>query len=1024
MPFWVWNDDLRWARLKEQLDQYKMLGFGGVFIHPRPGLITEYLGREWFGLWRKSLLQCRKLGMQCNIYDENSYPSGFAGGHVPSRAPETACQYVAMSILSGKQPLPPNALAVFSIDKRNGGIVSVKKVDPLAFVRRSKSQTLLVFQLRRAAGSPWTGDFPYTDLTNPETVKAFIATTHERYRQFFGTEFGKTVTASFTDEPLIGTTGAYEAAQTALPLNPTTISEFQHRNGYDLIGCLPSLFFDTGEFHKVRFDYWQLLHDLWKENFMQPLGEWCGKHRLNLTGHYMEHEWPAPFITPDDMSLYACMQMPGIDLLLTTLLKPDRRYAGYTLINDDTHMLLTMRMLFSVVNQLGKPRALAEMWGAGGWDSTLEDYKRMGDWALAHGINFFNPHLSYVTVRGARKRDHPQSFSDHASWWGDMKGLNDHIARLSLILSQGEVNNRILVLQPTTSAFLAAKPDREAEVQFERMRREHGALIQALCDQQIDFDLGDEYILEEHGRPAKGKLSVGNQAYSLVLLPASMTNMRHQTVDLLEKYLSTGGQIAALTAPPRWVDGVPSDAVLKLRRRFSARWRNVRDIRQLLTLIHTRYPPRVRFRPSVPRNFSHHMRALGDGSAFHFFFNGSPGFVRTQIEVKGRAVEKWNTFTGGIEPVPFLRQGDDNVSVLLQLHPFESVLFRVSSDERGSQPLQRFPKKKPERILRMKKVLVSPGSPNVLVLDYCDVKYFETEEKNIHTWQANWNIWKAHGFERPAWDNAVQFRTRVLDRNKFTAGTGFDARFHFHVGQGTDLNSLELAIECPELYRISVNGKRIDFRNARRWIDPHILTASIAKAVRYGRNEVWISGRPFDVRMELENIYIRGKFSVQPTTSGFRILPQRKLNLGAWSKQGFPFFSELVHYDAVVKVPKMNGRIYLQLPSWKGGSASIDVDGRRVGAIAWPPYELELTEYLSPGQVALPSERSEHRIRITVAGTPKNLFGPFHDPHRSRNTAWPQMWSRFPSAGPPPGKDYDVERYGLFQMARLVVRSA
>ncbi|MEK6570696.1 MAG: hypothetical protein AABZ61_04950, partial [Bacteroidota bacterium] len=230
MPLWVWNDELQWSRLKEQLTQFKRLGFGGVFVHPRPGLITEYLGEEWFDLWNRSLHYCKELRMQCNIYDENSYPSGFAGGHVPSVAPETTCQYVAMSFYSEKDRAPANVLAAFRIQKKNGRIISVKDVKHFAPEKRRNGSPLMVFQLRRAAASPWTGDFPYTDLTNPQTVKAFIATTHERYRKLFAKEFGKTIKASFADEPLIGTTGAYDAAQVALPLSQYTISEFQRRN--------------------------------------------------------------------------------------------------------------------------------------------------------------------------------------------------------------------------------------------------------------------------------------------------------------------------------------------------------------------------------------------------------------------------------------------------------------------------------------------------------------------------------------------------------------------------------------------------------------------------------------------------------------------------------------------------------------------------------------------------------------------------------------------------------------------------
>jgi hypothetical protein len=1013
MPLWVWNDELQWGRLKEQITQFKKLGFGGVFVHPRPGLITEYLGEEWFDLWKKSMIYCKKLGMQCNIYDENSYPSGFAGGYVPSVAPETVCQYVAMNVYGSRDQIPGSILAAFRVRKKHGRILSVKDVTALAPSKRSNGRPLMVFQLRRAAASPWTGDFPYTDLTNPQTVKAFIATTHDRYYKLFGSEFGKTVKASFADEPLIGTTGAYDASQTALPLSQYSISEFQRRYGYDLVPHLPSLFADVGDFRAVRFDYWQLIRDLWKENFMQPLGEWCKKHGILLTGHYMEHEWPAPFITPDDMSLYPCMQMPGIDLLLTTLLLPDRQFEGYSVVNDDRQMLLTMHMILSVANQLGIERTLAEMWGAGGWDSTIGDYKRIGDWALAHGINFFNPHLSLVTTRGARKRDHPQTFSDHSAWWSETKGLNDRIARLSFILSQGRMENRVLVLQPTTSGFLCATLTAEAQAEFERMQKEHGSLVRMLCDNQIDFDLGDEYILEEHGRIEKARLVVGREKYGLVIVPKGMTNMRRQTLILLGKYLQSGGRVLALSSPARWVDGRESNSVSKLKRQYPSGWREVSDVKKLVRTVKKQIEPVVLFSSPTPKNFSHHHRRLADGSSIHFFFNGSPKPVHTKVRLRGKRLETWDPDSGEIRSGVFMRRGGERILAPLHLNPTESVVFRVLPTENKVQSLNRFPRQKPERSIRTSPVSVSPSSLNVLPLDYCDVKYFGIEEKAINTWQANWNIWQAHGFERPAWDNAVQFRKRIIERNTFGAGTGFDATFHFAVSKGVDLASLELAVECPELYHVFANGKRVDFGRAKRWIDPHLMSAPIGRLARIGMNELRLVGQPFDVGMELENVYIRGNFSLEATKSGFRILPRHGLRLGAWSSQGYPFYGERTHYDTTVKIPRTDKRTILQLASWKGGSASVEVDGRRTGFIAWSPYELDLTDFLPQGS---------HTVRITIAGTPKNLFGPFHDPGRSRNSAWPHLWSRFPEHGPPAGGKYDVEEYGLFHAPHIILR--
>jgi hypothetical protein len=89
-PLWVWNDDMNEERIRQQLKELKLHGFGGAFIYPRPGLVTPYLGEEWFALWSAALDEAEQLDLKLYIYDENSYPSGFAGGHVPSELPDCA----------------------------------------------------------------------------------------------------------------------------------------------------------------------------------------------------------------------------------------------------------------------------------------------------------------------------------------------------------------------------------------------------------------------------------------------------------------------------------------------------------------------------------------------------------------------------------------------------------------------------------------------------------------------------------------------------------------------------------------------------------------------------------------------------------------------------------------------------------------------------------------------------------------------------------------------------------------------
>ncbi|MGH3148490.1 MAG: glycosyl hydrolase, partial [Rubrobacter sp.] len=91
-PLLVFNDEHEGeageGRISRLLEGHGRVGYGGVFLHPRPGLVTEYLSPRWFKLIRHAVRECKRLGLVPYLYDENSYPSGFAGGHVPARVPE------------------------------------------------------------------------------------------------------------------------------------------------------------------------------------------------------------------------------------------------------------------------------------------------------------------------------------------------------------------------------------------------------------------------------------------------------------------------------------------------------------------------------------------------------------------------------------------------------------------------------------------------------------------------------------------------------------------------------------------------------------------------------------------------------------------------------------------------------------------------------------------------------------------------------------------------------------------------
>jgi len=81
-PFWSWNGELRAEELIRQVGVMKEMGLGGFFMHSRSGLITEYLGDEWFDLINQVADAGEKAGMEAWLYDEDRWPSGSAGGKV------------------------------------------------------------------------------------------------------------------------------------------------------------------------------------------------------------------------------------------------------------------------------------------------------------------------------------------------------------------------------------------------------------------------------------------------------------------------------------------------------------------------------------------------------------------------------------------------------------------------------------------------------------------------------------------------------------------------------------------------------------------------------------------------------------------------------------------------------------------------------------------------------------------------------------------------------------------------------
>jgi hypothetical protein len=978
-PFWVWNDMLSDELITSTLRDLAGQKIRQLFIHPRPGLMTPYLSDEWFRLWKLALQEAQRLDMNLWIYDENSYPSGFAGGLVPDAMPQARGQSLQLRQQQSPNPQDTAALAVFSLTDDNYCNVT----DQLRAGQALPAGRYLAASLQPAVNSPWFAGKCYVDLLNPSVTPRFLSVTFDAYARHLGHQFGKRVPGCFTDEPHLLPAGA-------LPWTADLPEVFQERWQYSLIDHLPALVSPLADYKRIRHNYLQVLLDLFIERWAKPYYDYCEQHNLELTGHYWEHEWPNCLPVPDNMALGSWQQRPGIDILMNQY-------------SEDTHAqfgnVRAVKELSSVANQLGRRRTLCEAYGAAGWDLRFEDMKRIGDWLYALGVNTLNEHLSYVSIRGARKRDHPPSFSYHSPWWRAYHVMIEYFTRLSLVLSQGEQVNHILVLEPTTTAWMY-QADAGHRTQLDAIGSQFQQTLLSLERAQLEYDLGCEEIIARHGSVRGPLLTIGQRSYHTVVLPALTENLNRPTMDLLEAYLKAAGTVLCCGPAPARQDGQLSNRGSELAR-FPG-WRQIQP-EQLVELLKARSDVSltVRQNENDAGILLHHRRQLDDGD-FLFLVNTSiDSPAAGTVHSTAGSIERWDPQTANIAAYLF-EKTDQGIQADFELPPAGSLLLFVSKKPKNPPlpELQTISIIPPVDQLQTQRL-----QPNVLTLDYVDITTAGQTQKGLYFYEAEQHAFAANAMERNPWDGAVQFRDEVI-KKQYPPNNGFEATYCFELRQQVP-RLLHIVIERPDLYSITCNGQPVSATKGSWWLDRSFGKIDIRAQARIGHNAVTIKACPMTIYHELEPAYLLGSFVLEPSDSGFIIRPEpnQPLDLGQWNNQGHPFYSGEVCYTQKFNIPQPAGQYYVTMARWYGSVAEVVVNGRSAGYIACQPWQKDVTLLLQPGL---------NTIQVIVIGSLKNTLGPHHAAP-VLGAAWPSMFQQAPHTGPPAGNQYHTVGYGLLE---------
>ncbi len=991
-PFWSWNGELEKNELIRQVHIMKEMGFGGFFIHSRSGLITEYLGEEWFELINAVADESEKIGLETWLYDEDRWPSGSAGGFVTEN-PDFRMKSLKLRETSTESYVKSeDDLYVFiaKIDDINVNyykrLNSEDDVETLLKQAKQEYQNVsgewkvLIFSLETQESSPKFNGNTYLDTMNIKATQSFINITHNEYLKRCENRVGKSIKGIFTDEPYrgdgMGNLVKKDGVKTcSIAWTDDVFKEFEERYGYDALEFLPELFYRPfGErFAPIKQDYFDLTNNLFIERFMKPLNEWCKEHNMQFTGHLLHEDSLTNQAAPNGslMRSYEYMGCPGIDIL-----------------GAFTRSYWVPKQLASVGRQLGKKWLLSELYGCSGWELTFKNFKASGDWQALFGINMRCPHLSWYTMEGMAKRDYPVSILHQSTWYPYFSLLEDYFSRFGLFMSEGKAACDVLVINPVESVWSQAylgwanwifTQSEDVKV----LEEQYVKIFNILTESHIDFDYADEQMLSNYAAVCKDDcdkaiLKVGEAVYSTVVL-GGIETIRETTYEIIKKFAAFGGKVVFVGDAPEYVDCTKSDKLLKLAEKaFNVPF----DKEKVAEAIKNQ----TNFCFSVKDECGNEVNTVFLQS--RLYDNGDIGIVilntelekgKEKISIEYNTTEKyyceiWDFKTGKkFYADDMVKYENGKLVIETSLLAAETKAFVLCKVRADGLEILSVDRKEINEIVLDGEYDYKLNEKNVCVLDFAEWRI------NGGEWNSAEEVLKLDKKIRKQ-IGAEQRSGRMMQpwyqiKKGLENHCSVDLRYSFEISVMPD-SKLFLAAERPELMNYAINGIPLTKHSEGFWIDTAFKLLEIPKeSLKLNENIITVHTN-FNNLTNIEAIYIVGDFGVKLDGNNCSLdyLPQ-KIGCGNLYEYNLPFYTGEVtyiinanHYKKINYQKNNSEKYFLNFKDFHGVLVKISSSSLKETLVGWEPYEADITEAI---------EKNED-IYVTVVGSRRNVFGPLH----------------------------------------------
>jgi len=461
-------------------------------------------------------------GMYTWLYDEKGYPSGTAGGYVTEYHPE----YIAKGLYCYDYWRKIGGPGVYRADVPGDKLwkavlIPVEGGDPIDVTGDLNERGVLyvnvpagtfylfMMSIRRLfdgthATESYSEPRNYISLSDKAATEAFIACTHEKYKEVLGDQFGKGVLAMFTDEPSLISWNIRKGVFPILPWLDSYPEDFEKKYGYEFFKACVAVVLEKGnDITKRRCDFWEFIADTVADSYFGTIQDWCRSNNLKSSGHMLEEERLQAHVY-NYGSFYRSMKRfdwPGIDQLQTETA---------ALMNDNAIPIARFIASFADIN--GEHEVFTEFSDHSvrerGQVAGLDCYYGSVNWHLAMGVNNFT---SYYSWNGLTK--------------DEIYAFNKYTARSGYLLRQGSRDSKVAVFYPEAAMWDSYTPSTETRAidHSDRTRNLDKAFAKVSWDlihRQIDFDYIDRELLCE-AEIRDGMLCYRDRAYSAVVMPCA-----------------------------------------------------------------------------------------------------------------------------------------------------------------------------------------------------------------------------------------------------------------------------------------------------------------------------------------------------------------------------------------------------------------------------------------------------------------------------------------------------------------------